>query len=164
MVSRIFLTVVLLWAYSTSNAQYSMHSSAKVYVFRLKPHQDLKRSVLQFAKDNGIEAGIVLTCAGSLEQYNLRFANQETGTKLSGHFEIVSFTGTFSKSAAHLHLSVADSLGLTIGGHLLDENLIYTTAEIAIAVLPDLVFDRKIDSTYGYPELLVTPARKRPKP
>jgi predicted DNA-binding protein with PD1-like motif len=163
MVLRIFF-VFFFFTHTTLVAQHHMHSSARVYVFRLKPHEDLKQSVLRFAKENGIDAGIVLSCAGSLEQYHLRFANQESGTKLRGHFEIVSFTGTFSASSAHLHLAVADSLGLTIGGHLLDENLIYTTAEIAIAALPDLAFDRITDSTYGYQELFVAPSKKKDKP
>jgi predicted DNA-binding protein with PD1-like motif len=163
MALRIFLAIFFCTC-TTLVAQRPMYSSARVYVFRLKPHEDLKRSLLQFAKENSIDAGIVLTCAGSLEQYHLRFANQENGTKLKGHFEIVSFTGTFSTSSAHLHLAVADSLGLTIGGHLLDENLIYTTAEIAIAALPDLTFDRVTDSVYGYKELFVVPAKKKDKP
>lgn len=50
---------------------------------------------------------------------------------------------------------------MTTGGHLLDANLIYTTAEIAIAELPELVFDRVLDSTYGYQELQI--ATKTPR-
>ena len=103
---------------------------------------------MQYAKEHNIKAGILLTCAGSLEQVNLRFANQDNGTKKNGHFEIVSLTGTFSDSACHLHAAVADSTGYTFGGHLLDDNLVYTTAEIAIAALEDLFFDRAKDPTY----------------
>ena len=33
----------------------------------------------------------MITCVGSLTDYNLRFANQPEGSKGSGHFEIVSF-------------------------------------------------------------------------
>ena len=132
-----------------------MRSASTVYVFRLKPHEDIKKAILQFAFDNQIRAGIVLTCVGSLEQYNLRFANQKIGVKQTGFFEIVSCVGTFSDSAAHLHLSLSEATGETIGGHLLDDNLVYTTAEIAIAELSELEFDRVMDNTYGYHELLV---------
>lgn len=159
-VLRIFLTAAFLFN-ATGAAAQVMHSSSSTYVFRLKPHEDLKRSIMQFAREHRIRAGIVLTCVGSLEQVNLRFANQHNGTKKNGHFEIVSLTGTFSDSTCHLHAAVADSTGYTFGGHLLDENLVYTTAEIAIAELEDLSFDRVQDPTYGYQELMI---RRRNEP
>jgi predicted DNA-binding protein with PD1-like motif len=132
-----------------------MSSSCKTHVFRLLPHQDLKKSVLDLARANGITAGIIASCVGSLEQYNIRFANQKTGTTLKGFFEIVSLTGTFSETAAHIHISVSDDAGRTTGGHLLDDNLIYTTAEVAVAELTDMVFDRVHDDSSGFKELVV---------
>jgi predicted DNA-binding protein with PD1-like motif len=163
MVFRIFLVAACLCINSRLVAQ-TMHATPKIYVFRLKPHEDLKRSILRFAKDHDVRAGIMVTCVGSLEQVNLRYANQEQGVKKNGHFEIVSLTGTLSASGAHLHLAVADSTGVTTGGHLLDDNLVYTTAEIAIAELPELNFERTPDPTYGYQELLVSPRKKIGKP
>lgn len=138
----------------------SVSHQQNVYVLRLKPHADLKQSILEFAKANTIRAGAIVTCVGSLEQYNLRFANQESGTKATGHFEVLSLSGTFSDSAMHLHLSVADSTGKTTGGHLLDENLVYTTIELVITDLTDLEFSRETDSTYGYQELVIKQKRK----
>lgn len=135
-------------------------SSSNVYVFRLGPHQDLKRSILEFATANRIQAGIILTCVGSLEQYNLRFANEKNGVKGKGYFEIVSLGGTFSASHSHIHISISDNAGHTIGGHLLDDNLIYTTAEIAVAALTDYSFERHPDPTYGYHELIVKTLKK----
>lgn len=129
----------------------------QVHVFRLKPHEDLKVAIVEYAKANGITAGIILTCVGSLEEYHIRFANEQAGKKQWGYFEIVSLTGTFSTTSSHLHISVSDSKGNTIGGHLLDGNHIYTTAEIAIGVLTDLTFEREIDPTYGFSELVVKP-------
>jgi predicted DNA-binding protein with PD1-like motif len=132
-----------------------------MFVFRLKPHEDLKKSIQQFASANKIKAGAIVTCVGSLEQYNLRFANQQNGSKASGHFEILSLTGTFSETSMHLHLSLGDSTGKTVGGHLLDENLVYTTAEIVIVEITDLEFQREVDSTYGYPELVIRKKEKK---
>jgi uncharacterized protein len=126
-----------------------------VHVFRLKPHDDLKNSIVEYAQANSISAGIILTCVGSLEEFHLRFANEKSGQKQRGYFEIVSLTGTFSASASHLHISLSDAKGTTIGGHLLDGNLIYTTAEVAIGVLPQLYFGREVDATYGFSELVV---------
>jgi predicted DNA-binding protein with PD1-like motif len=136
-----------------------MASDLKVHVFRLKPHQDLKKSILEFAHTNGINAAVLLTCVGSLEQFHVRFADQKTGYRQTGRYEIVSLTGMFSASEGHFHLSLSDASGKVTGGHLLDENLIYTTAEIAIAELTDVTFHRELDSTYGFKELVIKPAR-----
>ncbi len=100
---------------------------------------------------------------GSLIQFHLRFANQEKGVKQKGNFEIVSMTGTFSDSTSHLHISVSDSTGQTIGGHLMEDNLIYTTAEIVVVDLTDVEFTRKTDVTFGYKELFVKPKKKSGK-
>jgi predicted DNA-binding protein with PD1-like motif len=134
-----------------------MQTQLQVHAFRLKPHEDLKMALIAFAKNNAINAGIILTCVGSLEEFHIRFANEKAGKKQWGYFEIVSLTGTFSQTSSHLHISVSDSKGNTIGGHLLDGNHIYTTAEIAIGVLPEVTFEREIDSTYGFSELVVKP-------
>ncbi|MGC4022074.1 MAG: DNA-binding protein [Cyclobacteriaceae bacterium] len=133
-------------------------SSLNALVIRLKPKEDLKKSIIELAVKNKIKAGVILTCVGSLEQINLRFANQKNGEIRKGYFEIVSLTGTFSDSGCHLHISVSDNEGNVVGGHLLDENLIYTTAEICLVELNDLQFKREVDSTYGYQELSI---RKR---
>lgn len=133
----------------------------KTTAIRLKPHQDLKKELMAFAVKQKIKAGCIVTCVGSLEQTNLRFANQSEGKTAKGHFEILSLVGTFSETSAHFHLSVADSKGATIGGHLLDGNLIYTTAEIVIGELTDLEFVRVIDSTFGYPELQIKRKEER---
>jgi predicted DNA-binding protein with PD1-like motif len=127
----------------------------KVHVFRLRPHQDLKREIHAFANDNNILAAVVVTCVGSLEQYNLRFANREIPTQCKGHFEIISLSGTLSGTSMHLHIAVSDENGKTIGGHLMDENYIYTTAEIAILEFSDVEFLRETDPTYGYHELVI---------
>jgi len=134
-----------------------MTSSVKTFAFRLKPHEDVKRAIIDFAKQNKIKAGIILSAVGSLEQVTLRYANKPEGTKQTGPFEVVSLTGTFSDSAAHIHMSISDGEGKTIGGHLLDENLVYTTMEIVIGELTDVEFIRELDKTYGYEELKVQP-------
>jgi predicted DNA-binding protein with PD1-like motif len=134
-------------------------SQGTYYSFRVKPHEDLKKAITDFATVHKIKAGAVVSCAGSLEQFNIRFANQPEGSLQKGFFEIVSLTGTFSNSSSHIHISVSDSKGNTIGGHLLDKNLVYTTAEIVIVDLTDLEFTREKDSTYGYPELVVKKKR-----
>src|SRR5690349_16144036 len=104
----------------------------ETHALRLKPGQDLKKEITDFVLAKNIEAGWIVTALGSLTEYHVRFANQNTGQKDRGHFEILSLTGTLSIHGSHIHISIADKDGKTVGGHLLDDNIIYTTAEIII--------------------------------
>ena len=115
----------------------------------------LKKEIQSYIDFHDISAGYIASCAGSLTDYNIRFANQQEGTKRSGHFEIVSLTGTVSKNGSHIHISVSDPAGQTTGGHLLDKNIIYTTAEIIIMEADELVFKRERDEFTGYKELCI---------
>ena len=152
--------IILLSFIAQSSIAQQVKSTANFYTIRLKPHQDLKVELMKFAVAHHLKAAFVATCVGSLEQINLRYANQSNGVKQNGHFEILSLVGTFNDASSHFHLSVADSTGKTIGGHLLEENLIYTTAEIVIGELPEVEFGRELDSAYGYQELYVKPKKK----
>lgn len=147
-ITGLVITVISILSFH-SHAQKMNTSPTDCYAFSLKPNEDLKRGILTFAKKQNIKAGAIVTCVGSLTQIHLRFANQEIGKKLNGHFEIVSMTGTFSDSTSHLHISVSDSIGQTIGGHLLEDNLVYTTTEIIVIDLTDIEFTRETDDTFG---------------
>ncbi|MDB4767019.1 DNA-binding protein [bacterium] len=122
---------------------------------RLKPGDDLKKSIQTFVDAKQIKAGWIAACVGSLTDYHIRFANKPTGAKGSGHFEIVSLTGTLSTSGSHIHISISDGAGKTIGGHLLDECIVYTTAEIVIQSTPTLLFTREKDGTTQWSELQI---------
>jgi predicted DNA-binding protein with PD1-like motif len=125
------------------------------YTFRLTPGQDLFNSIEMFAKEMDIEAGCVLSGVGSLTHVTLRFANQVIHDEDVGHFEIVSITGTVSIHGSHLHASVSDKEGKTIGGHLVEGCKIYTTAEIVILAFNDVVYKREYAEDSGYEELAV---------
>ncbi|WP_139925721.1 PPC domain-containing DNA-binding protein [Hymenobacter sp. DG01] len=136
-------------------------SSLRTYALRLKPGQDLRRELQAFAEQHQLRAAAVLTCVGSLTTAILRLANQPGPTQYQGHFEIVSLVGILSINGSHLHLSIADSTGRTLGGHLVEGNLVYTTAELVIGEMPELDFRREPDATYGYQELVVYPAERK---
>jgi predicted DNA-binding protein with PD1-like motif len=127
----------------------------KAHPLRLKPGADLKKEIEAYVKAAHIQAGWIVTCAGSLTQYNIRFANQPEGGTGNGHFEIVSLTGTVSANGSHIHLSISDSTGKTIGGHLLGNNIIYTTAEIILQEDDNFVFTREKDGTTPWEELQI---------
>lgn len=126
-----------------------------IHPLRLKPGQDLRKEIEAFVKENKIEAGYIITCAGSLTQYQIRFANQPDSAKGSGHFEIISLTGTLSTNGSKIHISIGDSTGQTIGGQLLEGNIIHTTAEIIIGESSRYRFTREKDSTTKREELQI---------
>jgi predicted DNA-binding protein with PD1-like motif len=128
----------------------------KTFAIRLTPSQDLKTALEQTMSSHQLNAGIVLTCVGSLQTVALRFANQNETTFLSGPFEIISMAGTLSQTGCHLHLATADGKGNMVGGHLMPGSLIRTTAEIVIAELPQTNFSREFDMETGYNELKIT--------
>lgn len=138
-----------------ASAPVATAAPMQTYSFRLRPGQDLKGELDTFVKQQRIDAGAMLTCVGSLTDVTLRLANQDGPSVWQGHFEIVSLVGTLSTNGSHLHLSVSDSTGRTIGGHLLSGCKIYTTAEIVVGVMPSLNYVREPDPTFGYQELVV---------
>ena len=125
----------------------------KIYPLRLKPNQDLRQSLKNFVNQENIKAGFILSAIGSLKQAKIRFANQQSSTILIEKFEILSLNGTIATSGVHLHIAISDKEGKTIGGHLDDECIIYTTGEIIIGTTEEFIFNRTIDEQTGYKEL-----------
>ncbi|KAH3767579.1 DNA-binding protein [Pelomyxa schiedti] len=124
------------------------------FAFRLHPGDDLYSSLNAFVSDHAIDAGYIVTCVGSLTVASIRFANNENYTTLQGPFEIVSLTGTLSTSGgSHIHISISAGNGTTVGGHLGEGSLVYTTAEIVIGDATSLKFIRTIDPETTYYEL-----------
>jgi len=132
-------------------------SAMNSIALRLTPQQDLKQELDEFARQQAIEAACILTCVGSLTQAKLRLAGQSEATIYQDKFEIVSLTGVLSQYGSHYHIALADGNGRTIGGHVLQGCLIYTTAELIIGILPDLQLKREYDTTTGYNELAIYP-------
>jgi uncharacterized protein len=126
-----------------------------IYNLRLVPGEDLRLSLIAMCKQEQILAGAIVSAVGSLQSACLRYANGKVGTRLTGPFEIVSLSGTLSVAGIHIHLSIADSEGLTRGGHLVEGNTVHTTCELVIIEQRDLHFLRELDPHTGYPELVI---------
>ncbi len=151
----ILINCAFLITFNACQNKEPMKPNSIIHAFRLKPGQDLKKAITDFVTAQNIEAGWVATCVGSLTDYQIRFANQPNANKGSGHFEIVSLVGTLSVHGSHLHLSISDSTGKTIGGHLMDSCIVYTTSEIVIQESKQHVFKREKDGTTAWEELQV---------
>ena len=91
-----------------------------------------------------------------------------TGQKISFRFDYpelvkistwdkneISIVGTVSINGSHLHLSISDSTGKMIGGHLMPGCKIYTTAEIVIQYSDKYEFTREKDGTTPWEELQI---------
>ena len=142
----------------TDSPARAVSSPMTVRAFRVGPGADLKKELARIARDNDLRAGVVLTCVGSLTRAVIRLADQPGGTTFDGKHEIVSLVGTLGPEGDHLHIAVSDSTGRTIGGHLMEGSLVYTTAEIAVGELTLLTFSREPDPKTTYRELAI---RKR---
>jgi predicted DNA-binding protein with PD1-like motif len=134
-------------------AEEAAATGLKTYALRLRPGQDLRVELEKLTRRRGIRAGFILTAVGSLQKASLRLANQNSPTSFEDKFEIVSLVGTLSPDGPHLHLSLADATGRTIGGHLVEGSIVYTTAEIVVGELKGVRFTREQDEQTGYKEL-----------
>lgn len=135
----------------------------RVLTLRLKPGQDLREQLEAYVKEKRIRAGFIVTTVGSLRQASIRLADQQSPANFAGKFEIVSLVGTLGQDGVHLHISISDATGKTIGGHLVAGCLIYTTAEIVIGEAEGLTFSRQLDPDTHYQELRIrsTSLRRR---
>jgi len=131
----------------------------KLFPIRLHKDQDLRQELQKFAAKEKINAGFIISCVGALKCLNIRLAGATTNKmivkKLDEDFEIVSLTGTIIENDCHLHISVANSEGQVIGGHLKEGTIIGTTAEIVIGEDENVIHTRELDIDSGFEELVI---------
>ena len=133
-----------------------LKNSVEAHVIRLGPGTDPKIALLNYVKEKKIKAASIASAVGSLTVSVMRYANQKDTVELKGFREVVSLSGTLGDtSGAHLHLSVSDGSGATLGGHLGDGSKVYTTLEIVLLAYPQLEFERKLDPQTTFQELSI---------
>lgn len=110
-------------------------------------------------------SAFVLTAVGSVTDVTLRLASASAKDGSANavrrwpperRFEVVSLVGTFAKDDArfHLHASLSDEEGNTVGGHLVDA-VVFTTLEVVVGTADRVEFAREFDDDTGYAELVV---------
>ena len=124
---------------------------------RLMPGDDLRRSLEQAAVARGWDAAFVIAGIGSLRPAAIRYAGAEEATTLDADLEMLSLSGSLSRTGAHLHITVSDAAGRVLGGHVAYGCSVRTTAEVLVVLLPDWHFSRAPDSRTGFAELDVRP-------
>jgi len=133
----------------------------RVIVAKVKPDSDLHSALEEIALKEGIHAGIILSCTGSLKRARLRqlkvFPRDLPPTDKERLFkvidnrplEILSVSGNISRQSdrpvvhAHIVVSVAlDGETAVLGGHLTSGNITYLLVEVAIAELEGIEMAR----------------------
>ncbi|XP_041467839.1 uncharacterized protein LOC121418179 isoform X3 [Lytechinus variegatus] len=130
-------------------------SGMTCHALRLKPGEELKGKLFEYVHNHDLKAAFILTCVGSLQSVSLRMADSVTMMHIKKNLEIVSLVGTLSGGNGHLHMSLSDELGNVVGGHLLGDAVVFTTAEVVIGDIPHLSFSREPDLETGYDELVI---------
>lgn len=125
------------------------------HAFRLVRGNDLKKEIISYCQKENIEAGVIICAVGCIRHLHIRLAEAQDYIDNEEFYEIVSITGTVSKDDVHIHISVSDKKGRTIGGHLKDGTIVDTTCEVVIYELKDYIFSRKPDALTGYDELSI---------
>lgn len=133
----------------------------KMVAARIDPGADLKQAIVQLAVSNQLTSAVILSASGSLKAARIRTAGAQPGTEdvrdYEGDFEIVSLTGTITRSGqAHLHIAFSTRDGTVFGGHLKQGTTVDTTVELVLASDESVVFNRELDPNTGYNELVVS--------
>jgi len=115
--------------------------------------------LLKYVRDKKLEAPFVLSCVGSVTNATLRLADAARDTPneiidVKGRHEIVSLVGTLA-GKGHLHASLSDKDGHVVGGHVMGNMKVFTTAEVVIGNCDMLLFTREMDDATGFDELVV---------
>jgi uncharacterized protein len=132
--------------------------------FRLKEGQFLKETIESFAKERPIQAGVLLSVVGGLQNVVLRMpkldaVDEHIVKNMKGPFELVSGMGTISSDGCHIHISVSNMHGTCYGGHLKDGCEVKNTIEVVIGVFEDVIYRRKYDEKTGFKELVIDKAK-----
>lgn len=132
----------------------SVCGNTRYHCLRLHCGEDLLKSIQNLCVDKNIGAGFVSSGVGCISKGKIRDASGVTIREINEDCEIVSLNGTVSAKRCHLHIALSKEDLSTVGGHLCEGCIIYTTCELIIAEIPDVSIDVEDDPETGYDELI----------
>lgn len=71
------------------------------------------------------------------------------------NFEICSLVGTVSPAGSHLHVTLSRADGSVVGGHVMGDMEVQTTAEVVFGESLSEEYTREYDTNTGYDELVI---------
>ena len=130
-----------------------------MYVFRVKPDQELPAEIIAYCRRNSITSGVVLGIIGSLKDARLNYLVELPGKYVSvdypGPLEVVTAQGSVAlkgdELTLHVHIQLSSQEGC-YGGHLAGAT-VFSTAEVVIGEL-DYQLQRYTDDYTGLNELM----------
>ncbi len=126
----------------------------RIIVLRGDRGEDLLETVETAAKNNGIANGIIVSAIGTLENCRIhrvtskKLPPEEEYIDIDGPLEINSVSGLMANGKLHAHVSVSDGKA-TYGGHLELGSRILYLAEIVVAEITGVSFNRVPDAGTG---------------
>ena len=125
----------------------------KVQIWRFKYDTDLLAGMEKMVKENHIVNAVILSCAGSVRNYQVhQVSNRTLPAKImtekdpSQPADIISMNGYITGGKIHAHMTMATP-DKAIGGHLHADTTVFTFAIVTIGVLPDNLDLSKLDKT-----------------
>ena len=130
------------------------YGANKELIVRLNYDADLIQSITELARSKGVEAGS-FTAIGALKRAKLGYYDQKNHEyremKIDSPYELVSCVGNVSlkdgEPFTHVHVVLADEMGNTKAGHLL-EGIVFA-AEVHLRQLEGPRLERKYDEVTG---------------
>ncbi|MGB9718627.1 MAG: PPC domain-containing DNA-binding protein [Thermoproteota archaeon] len=126
----------------------------RIIVLRGDRGEDLLETIETTARGNRIANGVIISAIGTLEKCRI---HRVTSKKLppeveyvdiDGPLEINSVSGVIANGRLHAHISVSNGKG-TYGGHLEPGSRILYLAEIVVAEITGVSFNRVPDMATG---------------
>ena len=125
----------------------------KVLIFRFKYDANLLGGLEKMVKENHIVNGVILSCAGSVRNYEVhQVSNRTLPAKImiekdpSAPADIISMNGYIMGGKIHPHITLATP-EKAFGGHLHPDTTVFTFAIVTVGVLPDSLDLSKLDQT-----------------
>lgn len=135
---------------SNESTRYAVGGLGRVVVIRLGPGEDILPAIVRIAAECGISQAVIIGGAASLTHAHLRNVHHypehfpitdeaRVFTPVDGPLELLSLSGNISRTEAgrpYIHCHAAISTGQpeaqVLGGHLLSETTVFSTAELSL--------------------------------
>lgn len=127
---------------------------SRIICKRLQNGDDLLIEIKKIAKEEKIQAAVILSAIGCVSKLRVRDASGINIKELNEDCEIISLNGTISNERVHLHISFSKEDLSVIGGHLVEGCIINTTCELVIQEFKQWKFEAVNDNQTGYKEIL----------
>lgn len=155
----------------SSRTRYAVGGFGRVVVMRLAPGDDILPTIVEIAKECGINQAIIVGGAASLSHAHVRNVRSypddfpitddvRVFTELDGPLELLSLSGNITRledDEPYIHCHAAISVGkpdaLAVGGHVLPGTVVYSTAELSLVEVTGCSMLRRHDPETSVPEV-----------